>query len=84
LHTGLLENYDLAVLIIGDGDFERPLQLLKAKGKQFIIMSTEGFIAREFCAAAGMHCIDMKDIKDEIPQREIQVNPGSQQARDSA
>jgi uncharacterized LabA/DUF88 family protein len=42
-----IDHYDMAILVSGDGDFERPLQLLRARGKRFLVMSTHGFIARE-------------------------------------
>lgn len=61
-----IEHYDMAVLVSGDGDFERPLQLLRARGKKFLIMSTQGFVAREIREVAGMHFIDFEDIKCEI------------------
>ena len=61
-----IENYDLAVLVSGDGDFDRPLQLLKARGKKFKVMTTNKFIARELRQTAGMHYINLEDILDEI------------------
>lgn len=61
-----IDNYDIAILISGDGDFERPLQLLKSRGKQFRVIATEKFVAREIRSLAGMHYIDFKDIKNEV------------------
>jgi uncharacterized LabA/DUF88 family protein len=61
-----IEHYDMAVLISGDGDFERPLQLLRARGKKFLVMSTQGFVAREIREVAGMHFINFQDIKSEV------------------
>jgi uncharacterized LabA/DUF88 family protein len=61
-----IDNYDIAILVSGDGDFERPLQLLKSRGKQFKVIATEKFVAREIRSAAGRHYIDLKDIKDEV------------------
>lgn len=61
-----IEHYDLAILVSGDGDFERPLQLLRARGKRFLILSTEGFIAREIRHLAGMHYIDMQTLRDRL------------------
>lgn len=31
-----IDSYDIAVLVSGDGDFDRALQLLKARGKRFV------------------------------------------------
>jgi uncharacterized LabA/DUF88 family protein len=61
-----IDNYDLAVLISGDSDFERSLQQLKARGKRFKIMSSNGFMSRELRQIAGMHYIDISEIRDQI------------------
>jgi len=61
-----IDNYDIAVLVSGDADFERPLQLLRSRGKQFTVISTQGFVAREIRAVAGMHFIDFVDLREEL------------------
>ena len=61
-----IDSYDLAVLVSGDGDFDRALQLLKARGKKFVVISTTGFIASELRATAGRHYIDLRDIEADI------------------
>jgi uncharacterized LabA/DUF88 family protein len=61
-----IDHYDMAVLISGDGDFERAMTLLRARGKQLRIIATDGFIARELRSVAGRHYIDMQDIKTVI------------------
>ena len=61
-----IENYDMAILVSGDGDFERPLRLLRARGKRFMVMSTKRFIARELREVAGMHFVDFEDIRSEV------------------
>ena len=61
-----IENYDEAVLISGDADFARPLQTLRARGKQFLVMSTKGFVANEIRQVAGLHYKDLADLRDEI------------------
>ncbi len=61
-----IDLYDLAVLVSGDGDFERVLQLLKARGKRFKVLSTNSFIARELRMTAGRHYIDLLTILDKI------------------
>ncbi len=61
-----IEHYDKAVLISGDGDFERVLKLLKAKGKQFTVIATDNFIARELREVAGRHYINLSDIKNKV------------------
>ena len=59
-----IEHYDMAVLVSGDGDFERPMNLLKARGKRYLVMATRMFIARELREAVGMHYEDFRDIRE--------------------
>ena len=61
-----IDNYDMAILVSGDGDFERALQLLKSRGKQFKVLSTDNFIASEIRRVAGMHYINLADIINEL------------------
>jgi uncharacterized LabA/DUF88 family protein len=61
-----ISNYDEAVLVSGDADFARPLQILRARGKQFLVMSTNGFVANEIRQVAGLHYKDLADLRDEI------------------
>jgi uncharacterized LabA/DUF88 family protein len=64
-----IEHYDLAVLVSGDADFERPLELLRARGKKFLVLSTQGFVAREIRAVAGMHFVDFQDIREQVEKQ---------------
>lgn len=59
-----IDHYDMAVLVSGDGDFERPINLLKARGKRYLVMATRTFIARELREAVGMHYVDFQDIRE--------------------
>ena len=61
-----IDHYDKAILISGDGDFERALTLLRARGKQFAVMATDSFMARELLNVAGRHYVRLDNIKDEI------------------
>ena len=61
-----IDNYDMAVLVSGDGDFERVLQLLKVRGKQFFVIATDKFMARELRNVAGRHYISLEEIRQEI------------------
>lgn len=61
-----IESYNLAVLVSGDGDFDRALQLLKARGKRVVVMSTTNFIASELRATVGRHYIDLSTLKEDI------------------
>ena len=61
-----IDNYDIAVLVSGDIDFEKILMTLKSRGKRFIIMSTQGFAAREILRLAGNSFIDFNTIREEV------------------
>ena len=61
-----IDNYDMAVLVSGDGDFERALQLLKSRGKQFKVLATDTFVASEIRRVAGMHYINLSDIANQL------------------
>lgn len=61
-----IENYDMAVLVSGDGDFERPLKLLKARGRKFLVMSSQGFVAKEIREVAGMHYQDFQNLRERL------------------
>lgn len=58
--------YDMAVLVSGDGDFCCVLEALKARGKEFKVLSTDRIISRELRELAGMNYIDLDTIRDEI------------------
>lgn len=58
-----INSYDEAVLVSGDGDFIRPLQMLRARGKQFLVLSTKGFVASEIRAICGMSYTDLADLR---------------------
>ncbi|NLA26261.1 MAG: NYN domain-containing protein [Firmicutes bacterium] len=58
-----IEHYDMAVLVSGDGDFERSISLLKARGKRYLVMATKNLIARELREAVGMHYEDFHDLR---------------------
>lgn len=59
-----IENYDTAVLVSGDGDFARALQILHARGKQFKVLSTSKFLSHELRSIAGMHYTDFQNIRN--------------------
>ena len=61
-----IDNYDIAVLVSGDGDFDRALRLLRARGKRFKVIASPHFVASELRDVAGMHLIDMESLRPEI------------------
>lgn len=58
--------YDTAVLVTGDGDFERAVELLRSYGKRVIVASTQDTIARELRNAVGKHFFDLSTIRSQI------------------
>ncbi|NLI21628.1 MAG: NYN domain-containing protein [Clostridiales bacterium] len=64
-----IENYDVAVLVSGDGDFDRALRILRARGKRFKVIASPRFVASELRDVAGMHLIDMESIRAEIEKK---------------
>ena len=61
-----IAQYDTAVLVTGDGDFERAVELLRSYGKRVIVASTQDTIARELRNAVGKHFIDLATIRPHI------------------
>lgn len=61
-----IDNYDYAVLVSGDGDFERALTLLKSRGKKFTVVATDKYMASELRSVVGRHYIRLNDIKSEV------------------
>lgn len=67
-----IDNYDLAILVSGDGDFTRALDLLKARGKQFIVIASKMFIASELKKVAGRHFVKLENLEGEIKKSDKQ------------
>lgn len=61
-----IAQYDTAVLVTGDGDFERAVELLRSYGKRVIVASTQETVARELRNAAGKHFFDLAEIRSSI------------------
>src|SRR5579862_1772172 len=62
----MLDAFDMAVLVSGDGDFRRALDLLRARGKRVLVISTEGVIARELREVVGRHFVDLQEIRASV------------------
>ena len=61
-----ISQYDTAVIVSGDGDFERAVELLRSYGKRVIVASTQDTIARELRNAVGRHFFDLATIRQHI------------------
>lgn len=76
-----VENFDKAILLSGDGDFERALELLRSRGKEICVVSTQNWIAAELRMAVGSHFIDLQDLRDRIER--LDRPPSSAEPRSS-
>ena len=65
----MIDRYDMAILISGDGDFERALQQLKSRGKEAKVISTRGCIAIELVHAMGINYIDLLAMRETIERK---------------
>lgn len=74
----MIDRYDMAILISGDGDFERALRQLKSRGKEVKVISTRGCVATELVHAMGINYIDLLAIREAI-ERKMQEVPGDQE-----
>ncbi len=70
----MIDRYDMAILISGDGDFERALQLLKSRGKEVKVVSTRGCVATELVHTTGINYIDLLAIRESIERKPPEEN----------
>lgn len=59
------DRYDVAVLLTGDGDFERPVEVLRARGKRVVVASIQEMTSYELRNAADEY-VDFKDIREHV------------------
>lgn len=60
-----LEQYDVAVLVSGDGDFERAVELLRLRGKRIIGVGLRSMAAYDLVNATDRY-LYMDDLRDAI------------------
>ncbi len=71
--------YDTCVLLSGDSDFERALELVRSKGKRIAVVGHPEMTARELRNVAGRNFYDLRDLErfisrtDRLPE---QMQPG--------
>lgn len=61
-----MDNYDTAIIISGDADFARIVEVLRARGKKYLVLSTKGMVAGSIRRVAGMHYKDIAELRDYI------------------
>lgn len=64
-----VNNYDVAVLASGDGDFRTVLELIRSRGKSFEVISSSGSVARELKDICGMHYVDISTIRPSVEKK---------------
>jgi uncharacterized LabA/DUF88 family protein len=57
--------YDVAILMSGDGDFERAVELIRSKGKEIVGVGTRGMISSELENACDRY-VKLEDIRSEV------------------
>ncbi len=57
--------YDVAVLLTGDGDFERPVEVLRARGKRVVVTSILEMTSYELRNAADTY-VDLGSLRDQV------------------
>lgn len=58
--------YDTCVLMSGDSDFERALELVRSKGKRIAVVAHPDMTARELRNVAGRNYFDLRDMERAI------------------
>ena len=69
-----IAQYDTAILVSGDGDFERAVELLRSYGKRVVVAATQDTIARELRNAVGKNFFDLATIRNHIERFVAQPN----------
>ena len=64
--------YEKIIIVSGDGDFERAIQVLKDRGKLVTVVSTPNWVARELRNAVGSRFIDLQDLRPRIERIQVQ------------
>lgn len=57
--------YDVVILFSGDSDFERALELLRTYGKEVLVVSAKGSVAKELINAADKY-VDLEKLKADL------------------
>lgn len=69
-------NYDTCILMSGDGDFERALELVRTKGKRIAVVAHPDMTARELRNVAGRNYFDLRDLERHVARTDRLPNEG--------
>lgn len=68
--------YDTCILMSGDSDFERALELVRSKGKRIAVVAHPDMTARELRNVAGRNYFDLRDLERVISRTDRLPEPG--------
>lgn len=69
--------YETCILMSGDGDFERALELVRSKGKRIAVVAHPEMTARELRNVAGRNFYDLRDLERAIARTDRIPDPGA-------
>ena len=67
--------YDTCILMSGDSDFERALELVRTKGKRIAVVAHPDMTARELRNVAGRNFFDLRDLERAIARTDRLPDP---------
>lgn len=79
-----VNNYDMLVLVSGDGDFVPVLESLRTLGKQFKVISTNGIVSRDLREIAGIDYIDFEEIRSMVERSDMVGRAGMAERNEEA
>jgi uncharacterized LabA/DUF88 family protein len=69
---------ETCILMSGDSDFERALELVRSKGKRIAVVAHPDMTARELRNVAGRNYFDLRDLERVISRTDRLPEPGAQ------
>lgn len=69
--------YDTCILMSGDSDFERALELVRSKGKRIAVVAHPEMTARELRNVAGRNYWDLRDLERSVARTDRLPEPGA-------
>lgn len=69
--------YETCILMSGDSDFERALELVRTKGKRIAVVAHPEMTARELRNVAGRNFFDLRDLERAIARTDRLPEPGA-------
>lgn len=64
------EHWDTGYLFSGDGDFERAVEMLRARGKRVFVVTCQGMLARELAYVADKPVVWLEEMEPHIGRKD--------------